>query len=236
MDGTGDLFYRQEPGLAATFEIRTFSFSHLNDPTWEDLADAVVRNCLRDGSGILCGESFGGCLALAIATRFPEVVDGLILVNSASSFQQAPLLNSASALLPAIPEGILQAASEFSLNWLCNRERLTGVDRRRFRQAIESVNKADMLHRLQLLKQFDASKRPLEALTCPTLLLASQGDRLLPSEREAHYLGSRLPSAQIELLPESGHACLLERNFNLARMLHDCGWMASLFAYAINLR
>ena len=221
MDGTGDLFYRQFASLERAFEIRTFSFNRLVTPSWQELVSVAISDHMHDGPVVLCGESFGGCLGLEIAARVPDAVAGLILVNPASSFRRATLLNSISSLLVAIPEAVLHSSSGFCVNWLCNPSRLTPIDRERFKRAIESVSKSDTLHRLELLRQFDIAELPLERFTCPTLVLAGQRDRLLPSESEARQIVARLPSAELKVLPNSGHACLLERNLDLARILQS---------------
>lgn len=236
MDGTGDLFYRQTTRLSTSFEVQPFTFNGLVKPSWEQLVTTVVNQHLQEEPAILCGESFGGCLALTLASLFPHLVAGLILINPASAFRKVPLLNSLTSLLTLIPEGILNSTAAVSLNWLCNPERIHPSDLQRFQQAVESVSKADTLHRLQLLRQFEMNLPALKTLNGPILLIASQKDRLLPSEREANHLQTYLPSAQLELLPNSGHACLLEKDLHLIAMLEKYGWCAPPFAPGKNLR
>ncbi|MEM9567864.1 MAG: alpha/beta hydrolase [Cyanobacteria bacterium P01_E01_bin.34] len=235
LDGTGDLFYRQQAGLDRLFDVRAFRFNHLIAPSWPELVSTVIDNYMHERPVVLCGESFGACLALAVADRLPEAVAGLILVNPASSFRRASVLNSLSALLMAIPEVVVRASSGLSLNWLCIPSRLASTDLERFQQAIKSVRKVDTLHRLELLKQFDVSARPLEQFTCPVLVLAGQRDRLLPSESEARRLVTRLSAAELKLLPNSGHACLLERDMDLAHMLQSSSVFEPLLASPANL-
>jgi pimeloyl-ACP methyl ester carboxylesterase len=62
-------------------------------------------------------------------------------------------------------------------------------------------------------------ERPLTQIPQPTLIIASQGDLLLPSVEEAYGLQGQLPRAKLEILPHSGHACLLERDLNLGALL-----------------
>ena len=235
LDGTGDLFYRQQASLDGAFDIRTFRFNHLISPSWQDLVSAVVDEHIQDRPVVLCGESFGACLALAVADRVPDAVAGMILVNPASSFRRATLLNTLSTALLAIPEAIVHASSGLCLNWLCIPSRLAPTDLQQFRRAIESVKKADTLHRLELLKQFDVTALPLERLNCPALVLAGQRDRLLPSESEARRLVTRLPVANLKLVPNSGHACLLERDLDLARIVQLAPEFEPLLASTVNL-
>jgi len=73
--------------------------------------------------------------------------------------------------------------------------------------------------RLALLKQFRLEDLPLDRVRQPVLILASEADRLLPSQREAKRLARFLPDTTIVQLPNSGHACLLETQLNLSAIL-----------------
>ena len=53
----------------------------------------------------------------------------------------------------------------------------------------------------------------------PVLVLASGSDRLLPSVEEANKLINYLPNAKMVILPNSGHACLLESEISLNSIL-----------------
>ena len=51
----------------------------------------------------LLGESFGAVLALAVAAQRPDLVDRLVLVNPATSFQRS-VWPSLGPLLPQVPK------------------------------------------------------------------------------------------------------------------------------------
>ncbi|MGL4501138.1 MAG: alpha/beta fold hydrolase, partial [Planktothrix sp.] len=53
----------------------------------------------------------------------------------------------------------------------------------------------------------------------PALVIASGADRLLPSVLEARFLTQALPNAQMVVLPDSGHACLLENDIDLYTLI-----------------
>jgi pimeloyl-ACP methyl ester carboxylesterase len=84
---------------------------------------------------------------------------------------------------------------------------------------MQSVTPESAAWRLSLLSQFVLEELPLERIEQPVLILAAGADRLLPSEAEAERLVSYLPNAQKKLLPESGHACLLETEVKLGDIL-----------------
>ena len=68
-------------------------------------AKAKKKKFSRDASVYLLGESMGGLLSLGVALRRPDLVDRLVLVNPASSFDKSPW-PSIGPLLPSLPEEI----------------------------------------------------------------------------------------------------------------------------------
>jgi pimeloyl-ACP methyl ester carboxylesterase len=98
---------------------------------------------------------------------------------------------------------------------------MTDCDRKSLLQAMQSLSTEAVSRRLSLLSQFQFNADPIRQSKHPTLILASEADRLLPSPIEARRLQSLLPQAQIQCLPGSGHACLLETQLNLAQILKE---------------
>jgi pimeloyl-ACP methyl ester carboxylesterase len=86
-------------------------------------------------------------------------------------------------------------------------------------EAMNSVPPRVVSWRLSLLKNFAIADIDLYAIVQPTLLIVSAGDRLLPSIDEARRLASLLPDTQTVVLPESGHACLLEGDIYLDEIM-----------------
>jgi len=104
MDGSGALLQPQVAGLSAGFDIRCLSIPPDDLRGWDELTEqvaALIRMEQQRHPGrttTVCGESFGGYLALRLITRFPKVCDQLILVNPASSAQRQPWIGACSAL------------------------------------------------------------------------------------------------------------------------------------------
>src|SRR5512140_1223014 len=84
MDGTGELLHRQLQALSQAFDIRCLVIPKGDRSDWDTLADQVVgliheERCRtrfapwRSRPIYLCGESFGGCLALWIAQKDPSM-------------------------------------------------------------------------------------------------------------------------------------------------------------------
>jgi pimeloyl-ACP methyl ester carboxylesterase len=225
MDGSGKLYNRQIKTLAAYFDLRcvTISPQYLSD--WEDLADRVIvllEQELKQKSRqvYLCGESFGGCLALKIATKAPKLIKKLILVNAASSFNQRPLLGLGIGITQLMPDFIHRSSAIAILPFLAAISRISREDRLSLLQAMQYVPPTTISWRLSMLQQFQVSAIELKRLQFSVLVVASQGDRLLPSVAEARRLMQQLPQAKLTILPDSGHACLLETDIHLKDILH----------------
>ena len=94
IDGTGLAAARQFPSLLQRFDLVTLVTPPTDRSNFSTLVDIVV-GFLRDEVPrhsptrpvYLLGESFGGVLALAVAAAAPELVDRLVLVNPATSFE-----------------------------------------------------------------------------------------------------------------------------------------------------
>ena len=78
--------------------------------------------------------------------------------------------------------------------------------------------------RLELLARADPGEASLRRVGARTLLVASARDALLPSVSEAGRLFRVLPNARRLLLPDSGHAALLEGRLDLAKELERAGF------------
>ena len=78
MDGTGRLLHRQSESLAHFFNLHCFSLPAVSINSWDEIAQgfiSLVSTKIKQKPVYLCGESFGGCLALKIALKKPEIVD-----------------------------------------------------------------------------------------------------------------------------------------------------------------
>ena len=99
LDGTGELFYRQAPELARDFTVATFPLRDRGQFTYQHLIEdlLIIINELGNSPVTLCGESFGGTLALQFALAQPKLVERLIIINSFPYFRNRALLAAGTA-------------------------------------------------------------------------------------------------------------------------------------------
>lgn len=227
MDGTGQLLATQLDGLGAAFDIRCWSLPSDDLTDWKGLVEQTAeliqaeQQQRKNQSVYLCGESFGGCLALQLATYEPNLFNHLILVNPASSFSRQPWMGWGASITQWLPVPLYRLSAVGLLPFLLAPERTSFGNRQALLRAMQSVTPESAAWRLFLLSQFKLEKLPLAKITQPVLVIAGGADRLLPSTTEAERLVSFLPNAQKMLLPDSSHACLLETEVKLDQILRS---------------
>ncbi len=233
MDGTGQLLRSQTAGLEAGFDVRCLALPRKDLNTWDvltksvlDLIDAELEKSSHRPV-YLCGESFGGCLAMKVAIQAPHLFKRIILINPASAFQLRPWLSWASQLTYLVPSGLYDVGALGLLPFLASLSRISQSDRHDLLKTMRSVPEETVLWRLSLLREFHVDEEKLRRLTQPVLLIAGASDRLLPSVSEVNRIANILPNNKIVVLPNCGHACLLEQDTNLYEILKNNDFLES---------
>lgn len=227
LDGTGELLRVQTAGLEVEFDVRCLAIPPESRTSLEELAAEVVdlvKHELAIGKKrpvYLCGESFGGCLALRVALQAPHLFDRIVLVNPASSLHARPWISLGAELTRWTPNPLYRVSCLGFLALLANLERVSLHDRAALFDIVRSVPQQATIWRLSLLSKFTVTQAELKRLTQPILLIAAQRDQLLPSVAEAQRLARGLANAKVAVLPNSGHACLLEADVNLYEMMRE---------------
>ena len=227
MDGTGKLLHLQQFRLSKAFDIRCLSIPHNDLSSWEQLSERTIKLIKIEKEAVpkrpvyICGESFGGCLGLKIALRTPELLDKLILINSATSFSQQPLVKYGSYLTQYLPKNLYKLSVTATLPFLGALGRMQRDECQALLEAMQSISQQTAIWRFELMRSFQVEENQLKNLKKPTLVIASGVDRLLPSLPQAKFLVKHLPQAQMVILPKSGHACLLETDVDLDRIIRD---------------
>lgn len=219
LDGTALLFYRQVPLLAHHFHVLTFPLPNDGKATMVTLVE-ILRGVIEKVNQVrkrervfLCGESFGGALSLSFALAYPDLLRGLVIVNSFPKVRKWFQLHTAPLLLKAMPWGAMRFVRRFTESRLHSPHARPG-DLAEFHRRMRSVGKAGYIRRLEILQNYDVSDR-LPEIETPTLFLAGELDRLVPSVKEAEFMASRMPNAEVVTLKGYGHVCLINHDFDL---------------------
>ncbi|MEO1373262.1 MAG: alpha/beta hydrolase [Cyanobacteria bacterium J06635_10] len=225
MDGSGKLLLTQTDGLETALDVRSLAIPRNDLTSWDELASSVLKLIYTEIKNTpqrpvyLCGESFGGCLAQKVAVAAPHLFKRIILLNPASSFRFHPFFYWGSQFTELVPNFLYDTGALGLLPFLASLPRINRGDRQELLKAMRSVPPETLRWRISLLREFYIDEYKLSQLTQPILLIAGANDRLLPSTTEALRLANIFPNSKIIVLPESGHACLLEKDINLYEIM-----------------
>ncbi|GLC71454.1 hypothetical protein PLESTF_001117600 [Pleodorina starrii] len=297
-DGTGQAILPQVPGLnSLSYDVWCLYLPPDDRSDWEQLTTQLtllLRQLLQQwraehpaaaaagGAGAaasqritIVAESFGCCLALRLAASGagPELLDRLVLLNPATSFNSSlsglSSLIAATNLLSLFPRDWYAVAQTTLLPLLVDGDRVEEANKRLLQSMIlmepppSSASfgfgaarplaagsgsgdggrdgagsggdggdgttlyyapAAAANFRANLLRSGDPGEEVLRGVAVPVLIVTSARDRLLPSILEGARLERALPNARRFILPDSGHAALLERGFSLAAAMQATGF------------
>jgi pimeloyl-ACP methyl ester carboxylesterase len=225
MDGTGELLVSQLPDLRKIFDVRCLQLPPDDRSNWQTLVDSVVMLLENEKRKhpmrpiYLLGESFGGCWAVKVAIAASGWFDRLILCNPASSFRNQTLMAWGSCLLAWMPNFLQPVSAIALLPFLASLHRISPDNRQKLIRAMQSISAETTSWRLSLLRDFDVTLKQLRSIAQPILAIASGSDRLLPSVQEVRRYIDNCPQADMVVLPKSGHACLIETETNLYKIM-----------------
>ena len=218
------LMSRQMASLKDKFDIRCLVIPPKDLDDWDVIAESTValieaeltqNNC----PVYLCGESFGGCLALEILQQYPDWFEKTILINPASSFGRVFWLNFGSYLFPLTPEWVYYHSAWLTPAFLTNVDRVSTQACQDLADTVRCTSKQTASKRIDMIRDFTIDEAQLRQVKQPVLLIASQEDLILPSVEEAERLAKIFPQPTVVTLPHSGHACLVEKDINLYQIM-----------------
>jgi len=222
LDGTGLLFYRQTRLLRHRFRVLTFRLRDEATDMDTLVADLLHHLDVAVPSGepvVMVGESFGGALAMSFASRHPERVAELVILNSFTRITPRAKLHAALAAMHLVPWHTMQWVRSLTA-WRLHSAHTHQDEIRNFLLLTRGTTKVGYRNRLRILTRYDI--RPaLQRLTMPTLFLAADEDHLLPSVREARLLAASAPAATLRILEGHGHGCFLAPDLDLDQLLHE---------------
>ena len=200
-------------------EVDVVPFSWLTQPgPWdipsvaERVAGHIAENWPRPV--IVCGHSTGGAIALQLAVRHPELVAGLVLVDTGAHMRRH---GDVDAILRQVKD-----------NW--GEDLRAAVLDRSFREPLDDKARAGFLEWAAAVSQqatYDvlASQRGLDltgelaGVTQPAIVVHGRYDRARPPE-QGRQLASSLPNAEFRLV-ETGHSPVYEAPAAVAAAVRD---------------
>ena len=217
LDGTGRLLFAQHR-LFDRYEVLCQVYPNDQNHDYESLAsDAAARvrsEC--DGRPVtVLAESFGGGVSIEFVTRFPELVERLVLVNTFAKFPKPwiPKLGQLLRFGPARP----------SPTWTRRfRERTLFADdcpreiRMQWWEQVKDLKVSTAGHRARLIAGLDRVG-DLRDIDIPTLVIVATDDRLV-APIAGKELAEHLPNARL-IQVTGGHNLMAHPAFDLCEYL-----------------
>ena len=220
MEGTGKLFYRQEPELSSHYKVVCLPSRSTPPFVYEDLIEDVYKvvesECAEKAT--IVAESFGGTVALQFALRHQDRVQEMILVNTFPYFRRRIRLRLGLLLLPLtfIPLG--NVVREFFYKTALGFEGVPIEDRKKVCECSFSHGYATSKNRMKLIQSLDVREH-LSEIRIPVTIVASVKDKMVPSENEARLMSKQMPNARVILLADHGHTPMITPTFSLLSVI-----------------
>ena len=230
IDGTGRLFYRQEPRLvAAGYRVVTYrlrdeatQMSRLVDDLHAVIDAALAGAHAGDDHAsdvTLVAESFGGPLALSYALAYPDRIGRMVILNSFPFFRPQRRLKLGVFALRLVGWRTMAVVRRLTALFLhsphTHREEI-----RQFLLRTDETTTVGYANRLRILMEVDVRDR-LSELHVPVLYLASDRDHLVPAVQQGRLMQSLTPRSQLRVLEGHGHICLIAPGIDIAAALTD---------------
>ncbi len=186
-------------------------------PPWlKDFTDVVIHydgflETLGIGDLHLIGYSLGGWMASEIAAFYPRRMKSLTLITPIGlRLEDDPGVD------------IFKIPPEELVDRLYNDKSKMGeylTDATDLEEALQLMAEASSAARLIWAPRYNlALERRLRRLSCPTLVVGAENDRLVPNAM-AERFAEVLPGARLERVPETGHAIIAERPAETAAVI-----------------
>lgn len=179
---------------------------------------SMVLDCAPEKFA-LAGLSMGGIVAMEIMRQAPERISHLALLNTTARADAAA--DTRKSQMKRILNGELSMIlrDELKPRYLaeCNRtpEILSSLERMG-----EALGEEVFVKQSMALMVRKAAVDVLPSITCPTLILAGEDDRVSPVDRHEE-IAAGIPGAKLTVLENCGHISTLERPNSVTRCLRS---------------
>lgn len=213
-------------------DLKGFGFTSKPEGDYRVEAQAalVVRlmDELKIERAVLCGSSYGGGVALALAIDYPSRVGGVVLVDSAAfsdhrgaslapSFTKWPYVGAAATALALMSDSLVRDGLKQSFY---DDARVTDERVAAYYLPLTTRGGQYAARRVREQRHFGRVEKMLDRVTQPALLIWGAEDLLIPLE-DGKRLQSGLPNSRLLVFDSCGHLPQEEMPERFAREVLD---------------
>ena len=206
------------------------------------MADDIVQFCqtLSIAHPIVLGQSFGGFVALSIATRHPDFASGIVLFDTSPSWEGGYDLNALEQLVGGERGKDLREIAYRESTGVATPEELKQFEQEVMPYYWHQGFKEEYISELYsntLINQDIASymmgtlsreydlREQLPEIRVPALVLQGRYDWVTPMQG-AQEMARRIPNAQLHIFEHSSHMVFMEQPDELVKVLKE--WITAL--------
>lgn len=221
---------KQKLALESTFrfiapDLRGFGESEApqGKMTMRHYADDVraLLQKLDVGPAVLVGHSMGGYVALAFALAYPNFLLGLVLVGTRSGNDAPDIAATRKATATKVKTGGLQELIDLMAPRMIA-EQHPGFPEQ-VRNLMARANPEGVTAALLGMAERPDVTGQLSGITTPTLIIAGDGDVIIPPE-ESQSLSDQIQDSQLNIISRAGHLVAFEKPEEFNQILKD--WIA----------
>jgi len=149
----------------------------------------------------LIGHSMGGAITISFSLRYPQCLDGIILVGSGARLKVSPMI------LDSIKKDF-NSAIELICKFAFSEYALANIVEKGKKEMLEC--RPNILHGdFFACNNFDIMKK-IEEISPSTLIVCGSEDQLTPS-KYSQFLNERIKDSQLKIIEMAGHMVMLEK-------------------------
>jgi len=211
---TNEFWQYQEPVLSQHAHIH-----HTEVITQCDSIEAMANRLIdvAPQQFAIIGFSMGGYVALELYRLIPERINGLAFINSAAIPVSNKGAKERERSIDLIRKGKFDWLVELVFNKSVYDEKASENIIKTLQRMARSIGPDIYINQLIAMMDKADHESVLSTISCPTLILASANDNVMPTDRSVH-LRKYIPKAELIYIERCGHVAPLEKpNVDLLR-------------------
>jgi len=187
----------------------------------EQMGDELLTlvDDLRIQRFTLVGLSIGGYIGLPFAAKHPDRIEKLVLAHTRAHADNATERENRSQMVTALQENGIEILPDRMLPRLLGAGASEDLRDRVRRTILKASPNAAIFAVTAMRSRADATSL-LPQLSCPTLVVAGEGDSILRVE-DCRRMAEAIPNARFAVIPNAGHLSNLEEPEQFNRALQE---------------
>ncbi len=197
---------------------------HARFDTIADMAQALLQE--HGGDLILCGASMGGILAMEVVRQAPKRIKAMALLGTNARPETPEMAKLREAAIEFFKQGRVKEVLTVNLPMAFHPSRAGDAAlTQTYLDFVLAAGSEQLIRQNRAIMSRPDARLHLPNVTCPTLVLCGDADRLTPPECSREIV-ALIPGAELVMIDQCGHMLTMERPDAVNAAL--LGWLERL--------